>query len=183
MRLFTAIDLSPEVLGNTEAILKALRPTAPIKWSPPSNLHITTKFIGEWPESRLDELIAAVGPVATRAAFDVSVGGLGWFPNPRNPRVLWAGVEAGDSLAALVRDTDAALAKIGITPESKPFSPHLTLARIRETQPIEGLRAAVSKLESPSLGQFTADRFWLYRSELHSSGSVYTKLSGFVFHT
>ena len=60
MRLFTALDLAPGVAANLERLLKQLRPTARIQWSPPANLHITTKFIGEWPDERLAELRAAL---------------------------------------------------------------------------------------------------------------------------
>ena len=60
MRLFTGLDLPAEVVGNLEELLQQLRPTARIQWSPPANLHITTKFIGEWPEERLEELKAAL---------------------------------------------------------------------------------------------------------------------------
>ena len=65
MRLFTALDLPCEVTGKLEELLAKLRPTAPIHWTPPSNLHITTKFIGEWPEARLEELLRQCPPFQT----------------------------------------------------------------------------------------------------------------------
>ena len=64
MRLFTGLNLSGEVIRNLERLLDRLRPTARIQWSPPRNLHITTKFIGEWPEERLDEMKSALGALA-----------------------------------------------------------------------------------------------------------------------
>ena len=67
MRLFTALDLPPEVLGRLDHLLRRLKPAARISWSPPENLHVTTKFIGEWPESRLAELKAALGGLPDRA--------------------------------------------------------------------------------------------------------------------
>ncbi len=182
MRLFTAIDLPADVLRNLEGLLARLRPTARMKWSPLENLHITTKFIGEWPSERLNEMEAALAAVPRPDPFPVALRGLGFFPNPHAPRVFWVGVEASPALAELARRTDLALAELGVPSEARPFSPHLTLARIKEPVPLTGLREAISRLESLDFGAFQADRFVLYRSELRPGGSVYTKLTEFPFH-
>lgn len=179
MRLFTAIDLPEDVRDRLAALIGRLRPSARLKWSVATNLHITTKFIGEWPADRLPELVAALRGVPDRAPVDIAIRGLGWFPNPRAPRVFWAGVEAGPALEGLARGTDQALAGLGIAREDRPFSPHLTLARIKEPVPLDRLRDAISSLQSVEFGQFTADRFCLYESRLHPSGSVYSKLQEF----
>lgn len=181
MRLFTAIDISTAVKSNLETLVGRLRPTVKLKWSPPGNLHITTKFIGEWPEERLEELKPALAALPARAAFEIAVEGLGWFPNPHSPRVFWAAVKAPAALADLARETDAAMARIGIPREPKPFAPHLTLARIKEPVPLAAMRQAVAGLESDDFGRFTADRFYLYLSEMRPSGSVYTRLAEFPF--
>jgi len=181
MRLFTGIDLPAEVVRNLSKLLDALRPKAKIKWSPPENLHITTKFIGEWPAERLEELSGALGGLPDRAPIDIAVRGLGWFPNPHAPRVFWAAVKAGPELAALARETEDALAPLGVAVESRGFSPHLTLARIKEPAPLGGLRQAIAALSSDEFGSFTADRFYLYRSERGPGGSVYTKLAEYPF--
>lgn len=181
MRLFTAIDLPPPVRRNLEQLIERLRPTARIKWSTPENLHITTKFIGEWPRERLSELEAVLKELAPPAPFPVALRGLGFFPNPHSPRVFWAGVEAPASLAELARRTDAALAELGVPRETRPFSPHLTLARIKEPVPLAALQRALARLESLEFGEFEADRFSLYQSELRPAGSVYTKLTEFPF--
>jgi 2'-5' RNA ligase len=178
MRLFTAIDLPPEVAGRLDALIAKLRPLANIRWSPAANLHITTKFIGQWPEERLTELQAALAGMGRRAPIPIRVSGLGFFPNRKSPRVFWAGVEAPPELGILARDTDSALAKLGVEPESREYSPHLTLARIKETAP-----ALTLELEQPDFGSFVADRFYLYLSKPGRSGSVYTKLSEFPFTT
>src|SRR5690349_17994549 len=102
MRLFTGLDLPAEVAGNLEQLIQRLKPAARIHWSPPANLHITTKFIGEWPEERLDELNAALSALEPRAPIVVHVRRVGFFPNPHAPRVFWCGIEAAglDELAA-----------------------------------------------------------------------------------
>ncbi len=183
MRLFTAIDLPVDLVAALARLIGRLRPTARIKWSPEANLHITTKFIGEWPEDKLEQLTGALAPLGAREPFPLEVRGLGFFPNPHSPRVFFAAVHAPQTLVELAHETDAVLANIGVAAEKKPFSPHLTLARIKEPVPMQALRQAIADLESTKLGSFTVDRFYLYRSQLNPSGSVYTKLSDFRFHT
>jgi len=177
MRLFTAIDLPGDVLSNLERLLKRLRPTARVKWSPPDNLHITTKFIGEWPGERLGEIEAALSALPRQGPIPVAIRGVGFFPNPHSPRVFWAGIQAPPELGSLAAATDAALAGLGIEPEKRAFSPHLTLARIKEPVPMQTLRETIAAMPSLEFGEFVADRFYLYQSRLNPSGSVYTKLS------
>ncbi|HVN05564.1 MAG TPA: RNA 2',3'-cyclic phosphodiesterase [Bryobacteraceae bacterium] len=177
MRLFTGLDLPAEVIANLHHLLDQLRPTARIKWSPPENLHITTRFIGEWPQERLDELKAALAGMPAPPAIPVQVHKLGFFPNPHSPRVFWAGVEAAPALEALAAETDCALDRLGLPAEGRPFRPHLTLARIKEPVPLQKLREKIAALPSLEFGSFTAGRFFLYLSHRTSAGSVYTKLA------
>src|SRR6516164_6865293 len=118
MRLFAGLDLPAEVVGNLERLLDELRPAAKIAWSPPANLHITTKFIGEWPESRLPELMSALEGIRSRPTIAVAIRRLGFFPNPHSPRVFWCGVEA-PGLEALAADTDKITASLGIASEAR----------------------------------------------------------------
>jgi len=180
MRLFTAIDLPGEIVRNLEELLNKLRPTARINWSPPSNLHITTKFIGEWPEGRLDELTAALAGLAFRPAIPTAIRRLGFFPNPHSPRVFWCGIEA-PGLEALATDTDKITASLGIASEARAFSPHLTLARIKERLDLQPLREAIAAMPSLDFGRFDARSFFLYQSKLRPTGSVYTKLREYPF--
>ena len=178
MRLFTALDLAPGVAANLERLLAQLRPTARIQWSPPANLHITTKFIGEWPEPRLAELKTALAALPARTAIPVRIHHLGFFPNPHAPRVFWCGIEA-PGLDKLAAATDQATAALGVPSETRPFSPHLTLARIKERLNIQPLREAIAALPSLEFGRFEARSYFLYQSALRPSGSVYTKLAEF----
>jgi len=179
MRLFTAIDLPPEIITTLEDLLRRLKPSAQINWSPPRNLHITTKFIGEWPEDRLEELQSALAALPPRDPISISVEKLGFFPNPHSPRVFWAGIHADAGLANLARDTEEALEKLGIVKEQRAFSPHLTLARIKTPGKQPALLKAVADLPSLDFGSFTADRFYLYQSRTAPTGSMYTKLAEF----
>ena len=113
--------------------------------------------------------------------FGVSVQGLGFFPDRRQARVFWAGIEAPPDLARLAGETDRATAELGVESEKRIYSPHLTLARNRHAAPVTHLLDAVDRMGAADFGAFTADRFFLYRSERGSGGSVYTKLSEHPF--
>jgi 2'-5' RNA ligase len=180
MRLFSALDLPADVVANLQQLLDKLRPAASIHWSPPENLHITTKFIGEWPEERFGELQTALSQLESRAEIRVHIRKVGFFPNPHSPRVFWCGIEA-PGLEQLAAATDQATAALGIASETRPFSPHLTLARIKERVDLQPLRETIAALPSLDFGQFTVNRFFLYRSKLRPTGSVYTKLADFPF--
>ena len=181
MRLFTGIDLPEEIRERLERLLMHLRPTAHLKWSPVYNLHVTLKFIGEWPEAKLPQLEAALKSLAPRPPIPMEVRGLGWFPSPNRPRVFWVALHGGDALTNLARDTETVLEPLGIAKEDRAFTAHLTLARIKEPTPLDALRGAIAKLESAEFGSFEADRFYLYRSQPGSAGSIYTKLSSYPF--
>jgi RNA 2',3'-cyclic 3'-phosphodiesterase len=178
MRLFTALDLPDDMLAKLDALLARLRPTAPIRWTQAANLHITVKFIGEWPEERLDELKAGLAGVPRRDAISVHVRDLGAFLNPNKPRIFWCGVDA-PGLAELVADTEAATAALGIAREERDFKPHLTLARIKDGFDMTALRTAVVAESTFDFGRFEARSFFLYQSQSKPGGSVYTKLAEF----
>jgi 2'-5' RNA ligase len=181
MRLFCGLDLPEDVRERLERLLMHLRPAAHLKWVPVYNLHLTLKFIGEWREEKLPELEAALRSIPKRPAIPLDVRGLGWYPNGRNPRVFWASVEGGDALPALARDIEAALEPLGIAKETRAFTGHLTLARIKEPVPLEALRDAIAKIGPADFGAFSVDCFYLFRSQPGSAGSIYTKLSEFRF--
>ena len=178
MRLFAAIDIPDEVKTALDCFQKRLRPAAKISWSPVANLHITTKFIGEWPEERMEEMTRALAGVPAVGPLEIAVKGVGWFPNERRPRVFWAGVDGGEPLRELARATDQATAALGVPVEDRPYSPHLTLARIRETVSLDALHLMLRSLPSDcgfNFGGFRARRFFLYLS----AGGKYTQLAGF----
>jgi 2'-5' RNA ligase len=178
MRLFTGIGIPYKVRRNLELLLAHLKPTASIRWSRIENLHNTTKFIGEWPEDQLDDVKSALRAIPHPSPFSISITGLGWFPNPHSPRVFWCGIQA-EPLAELAVGAQAALARIGIAKENRPYSPHLTLARIESPGDLFPLKKAVAALPSDDFGRFTAEQFSLYLSKLGPGGSVYTILESY----
>ena len=183
MRLFTAIDLPSDILTRLDRLISALRPEALINWSPLDNLHVTTKFIGEWPDKHLHELHQELGGLPVRKAFQLELKELGWFPHERSPRVLWIGVQGGEELAQLARETEERLIRLGIKKEERTFTPHLTLARIKSPVPLARLRARVQELQPAALGHFTVSQFSLFRSDAGSNASIYRRLSDYKFET
>ena len=181
MRIFTAIDLPSASLLRLERLLSALRPEAQINWSPLYNLHITTKFIGQWPEERLPELTAALSSLLPCEPFPVELKGTGWFPNRRSPRVLTVGVNGGEALVDLARRTEEKLQTLGIPKEDRKFRPHLTLARIKSPVSLSRLRQRIEEMEAAEFGEFSVSSFALFRSDPGSNASIYRKLRDFHF--
>lgn len=179
MRLFCGLSLAYEVRRNLELLLEHLRPQADIRWSPPDNLHITTKFIGEWPDDRVEEIRQALRGIPAPGPMQIGIRGIGWFPNPHSPRVLFAGVDAPQALQDLHAAADSRLAAIGVKAESKPYHPHLTLARIQTPSGLAALRQAIAGLPSADFGAFAAQKHLLYRSKLTPAGSQYSVIGEF----
>jgi len=179
LRLFTAIDIPDDVKAALATLLDRLRPLAKLHWIPVEKLHITTKFIGEWPdkpEARLDELKRALAAI-TCPIVDVAIRRMGWLPNPRSARVLYAGVESSETLTALARVTEQAAESVGVPVEDRIYCPHVTLARTRKKVPLSALKHALTEIELSTIGSFRASSFALYLS----AAGKYTKLQEFTF--
>jgi 2'-5' RNA ligase len=171
MRLFTAVDLPTDIRARLALLLDQLNLLAKLQWTAPEKLHITTTFIGEWPEARLEELHAVLGKV-TSDSFQISVRGVRWM----NKRVLCAGIEETTALATLASSTGAALAGIGVPIEDRPYHPHLTLARRKHPGRVAQLDQVVAELSSSDFGMFTATQFGLFLSH----GGKYTQIKDYV---
>jgi len=171
LRLFTAIEIPQEIRANLSDLIQELRPLAKLRWSPAENLHITAKFIGEWPESRLRELVLQLQRISRPGPIPIAVRRLAWI----NRRILHADIEAPPALAALASATEAALEQIGIKKEDREYHPHLTLARNPNRIPISALERAIEKHALDDFGAFTAAQFVLFLSK----GGKYTPLKEF----
>ena len=182
MRLFTGISPSPAVLGNLQRVIEQLRPIVRLKWSPVENLHITTKFIGSWPDERLEEMKQALASLETLDPFEITIVGFGFLPNPRRPHVFFVGVQGGAQLPELARRIDEVLEGVGCAREKRPYSPHLTLARIKDEN-VRGLHERIASMTNFDFGTFPATEFRLYLSKPGPGGSVYSTLASFPLNT
>jgi 2'-5' RNA ligase len=145
-------------------------------WVQAENMHLTLHFLGEALDDAVPSIEAALRDAASDTpAFDAVYHGAGAFPSPSRPRVLWAGVTDGQSqLADLARRVGERLAPLGYPPEDRPFSPHLTLARIKEPRPAPHVADALKAAADRALGRVRVGRVVLFQSVLKPGGPVYT---------
>lgn len=181
MRLFTAIPLP----GHVRSELALLQPQHPdIHLVPESQIHLTLRFIGEVDKAKTRRIVASLSQVNFRP-FDITLMGTGCFPNPKNPLILWSGVQYHETLRELYDAVQEQLYRAGGPPENRPFHPHVTLGRVRKG------RRSKERLERspPSLDgvmenflngknsrfatTFHVDRYRLYHSRLHSGGAIH----------
>ncbi|MEB2288152.1 MAG: RNA 2',3'-cyclic phosphodiesterase [Anaerolineae bacterium] len=184
-RLFIALPLPDSVIAVLEETQRALKKTASqraVTWVAPRNIHLTLKFLGETPISQRDGIAEALARVATQHdAFSLSTAHLGCFPDHRSPRVVWVGL-AGDqaALRRLQESVERAIAPLGYPAENRPFSPHLTLGRVRRDvrrEDAQRLGAVVRKAVLSGEASWLVTELVLFRSELRPEGADYTKLS------
>ena len=177
VRCFIAIPLPSEGTQVLEEAVKKLDPGMGrhLRWVRPEGIHLTIKFLGDIPAAMVARVLEALPPVAARfSPIGLSISGLGVFPNPRRPRVLWAGVKGDlEALAALQLAVDEAVGKLGLPMEDRPFSPHLTLGRVRRDVPDGQLRkiGQAADGELPGTASWTADTLNLMRTDLDPGGS------------
>ena len=188
-RTFIALPLSStivEKLADVQRILRRGSPERAVIWVKPANVHLTLFFLGDILPSRQRPIETALSIVARNVRpFVVTVAGLGAFPNANRPRVIWVGLEEPTGqLALLHRAVNEAMESVGFQPEKRPFSPHLTLGRIRRRTSRDDARAVgetVQQAEVGHLGDVAVARIIFFRSVLKSSGAEYTPLAEFEF--
>lgn len=148
-----------------------------VAWVARDNVHLTVKFLGGVEAPRLDAVAVALAAAAAGCqSFDLTVRGLGAFPTPRRPRVVWAGVdEGGAQVAALARRVDEALVALGFASEPRVFTAHATLGRLRG--PRADPRLAEALAAGGTFGRQRVDRLALMRSQLSPRGACYTELA------
>lgn len=183
LRAFIAIDLPKQLQDPLEKQTTRLRQSLGddlIRWVAVQTMHLTLKFIGTISTSHLDFIKQLLSRTAeSYPQFDLQIGGVGCFPSPKQPRVLWAGLHARSDLVSLQKSIEAGITRLGYEKEERSFSPHLTLGRVRpniDQAGIQKIRTTLGTIQFGSIGSAKADSLHLYKSELHSSGSVYTKL-------
>jgi 2'-5' RNA ligase len=175
MRLFTGLSLPPHIIANIDALVGELRLLAPIRWTIEDNLHITTKFIGEWPFNRTPELSRKLWEMPGEGSFEVRLQGLNFYPLVKRPKVFFAKAESA-GLNALAARTNALLADhLKIPAEKSEYSPHVTLARVPGPMPMGPLFDKVRTIETYDFGTFEAAEFHLFESKM----MTYTKIETF----
>jgi len=179
LRLFVAVELPASVrraLGELARDLARCR--ADVKWVEEENFHLTLKFLGEVDQARLPEVQEALARAARGAKpFSFEATGTGAFPSPGRPRVIWVGVGRGaEELGSLAARVDAELARVGFAAEARPFSPHLTLGRVRSPRGVGDLVRALEQACFPAR-EVPVGEIVLFQSVLGRAGPVYTPVA------
>ncbi len=184
IRAFIAIELPDAAKEHLTSLRARLRPAQHpyIKWVAPEGIHLTLKFLGNIPQERVPQITEAMARVAQGVSpFRVQIGGLGAFPNMKRPQVIWVAIEGEvEQLITLHQGIDQALIPLGFAPESRPFTPHLTLGRLKERASPEerkriGEHMAFTEFESGPTIEVTEIN--LMRSRLTPQGAIYSRIA------
>ena len=185
MRTFLAAELPQEVRRHIGRLQENLKTTLRgVRWVRPEGMHLTLKFFGDVSAADIERIEKTVKTHTEKASLmTFSLGTLGAFPTLARPRVLWLGMEGDkDRLAELQRAIETDLDALGFPKESRSFTPHLTLGRLklpgRETP---GIDSALKHSQAPERQSFSVNELTLLKSDLKPGGAVYTKLAGFPF--
>jgi RNA 2',3'-cyclic 3'-phosphodiesterase len=173
MRIFIALNLPAAVRRDVHASLDAFRDRGwPVRWTPEAALHLTLRFLGEVEGTDLQRIEETLRAVAARhGPQHLELGGFGAFPSLRRGTVLWLGIAPAPRLLALQRDVDLAISRLGYGRETRPFRPHITVARLQSgSRPVDVERAVPEYDYSAELDVASMD---VMRSQLHPSGSRY----------
>jgi 2'-5' RNA ligase len=182
MRLFVAVDLDATarsaIAAEQKRVAEALGDArSSVKWVKPDHMHLTLVFLGEVPDATAPAVVEAINrPVAGRP-FAIVFQELGVFPSHGGPRALWIGVAdgAGD-LTELQRTLAQRVADLGIALESRPFHPHLTLGRWRQSRPSDR-RRVLAAARPGAIARVAVSGATLYHSRISSAGPTYTALA------
>jgi len=183
IRAFVAIRLSADIDRALAGLIDELRiPGDGISWSRAANLHLTLRFLGPAVDSNLVAPLAqSLRAVSQHSApFVVFARGIGGFPDLARPRVIWVGLES-EALIRLASEVEAAAVRTGFAPERRPFSPHLTLGRVKSLKGWARLRATLEAAWERDFGSSRIDSMALYESRLSPQGSIYREIERFGF--
>lgn len=187
IRSFIAIELSDEAhaaLADLQSRLKRVAPAQIVRWTAPESIHLTLHFLGDVAPETIPKITSLMEQAAAACPpFTLTLGGVGCFPNTRRPRIVWAGVSGQtEILIRLQGELGEKLKTLGITLDARPYSPHLTLGRVKDKIPQRQLAQLGQALEQvqPSVGQLAPLPVFeinLMKSELKPAGAVYTRLA------
>ena len=168
----------PHTLDGIAKVQSSLNTTgANLKMVERENVHLTLKFLGDVRAGLLPEVINVVSGTSF-SPFRMALNGVGVFPHLRRPRVVWAGVNEGaDELSAVFRKLEPRLVELDFKPESRPFSPHITIARVRSGRNRDRLVEEIMALEDTDFGGFEVRHVKLKKSVLTPRGPIYTDLA------
>ncbi len=179
LRCFIAAEIPDAVKKKIGETIQALRGTnADVRWVPEANLHITLKFLGSTEESMVETISDSLKKkIAPGASFYIKIADIGFFPAGHRPRVIWIGIKDGVFMGELQKAVDGAMSVLGFPPEDRPFSPHLTIGRVRSGKGTLMLLKKIEELQGTDFGDIEIRGITLMKSELRPSGAEYSSLA------
>lgn len=171
MRLFIALPIPESVKAQLGELQQ---PVGGVHWQSQSQMHLTLKFLGETGEDRAQKLTDHLTNIE-QPAFSLTINRLGTFPEAKQPRVLWAGIKKNDSLTTLHEKVEQLCTSLGFDPKNRPFTPHITLARMKDVF-TEDIVSFVNQHKEFQISDILIDRFVLYESRLDSDGATHHPL-------
>jgi len=178
IRAFIAVEIDAVTAQRIAAAIAHLKlRIAAIRWVGATNFHLTFKFLGNIDESKIEPIGAALfDRLRLFPRLTINAKGLGVFPNPKRPRVLWVGL-VGSHLVSLKAKVDSALTPLGFAPEEKTFTPHLTIGRWRQGERADRtLEQELGKWSKCEFGATSVDEVILFQSVLNTAGAIYRRL-------
>jgi len=173
IRSFIAIDLPPvirQAVFNVTTCLKRNLARLPIRWVDTDSIHLTLRFLGEISPVQITNLVPLIHPIINKmSGINLTVFGIGAYPNIHRARVLWLGSKLSPDLAPIIHEMDNTLKNLGIPKEDRRFSPHLTIGRVKygaSSADYTKIDAELSKTEVGIIGSFQVQSVNIYRSDL-----------------
>lgn len=181
-RIFIAIRIDPgETLLNIISDFRNTLRDEKIKWAEPVNLHITMAFLGDTEEYKIQAVSQMLSKVCNASGkFNMLIKGTGVFKNLKDPRVIWTGIEHSGEMNKLYNSINAGLKDIGISLEERPFSPHLTLGRIKSIKNTDILKSLITRYMELEIQKQEVNEVILFESMLFHSGPIYKPLGKFT---
>jgi 2'-5' RNA ligase len=178
VRSFIAVDITDNALLQkiVDSQAELLRTGADIKPVEAENIHATVRFLGEIPSSLLDQVRSELAQIVF-SSFPMELRGLGAFPNPRRPNVVWVGMVNGDKdLQSIFSQLEPRLRGLGLPGEGRGFSPHITIGRVKSGKNKESLCSAITEMADREFGSMIVKSISLKKSTLTPKGPIYSTI-------
>lgn len=174
MRLFIALPIPKSVKKQLAELQQSIKG---VRWQQQGQIHLTLKFLGNTGQERARELQKSLDKIKYQA-FHIDLEGFGYFPSGKQPKVLWAGIGAGESLFELQNTIEDTCTSVGFDAETRPFKPHITLARVKGGSKGD-IISFINKHKQFYIPDIPINEFVLYESKLYPDGVVHNRLSTF----
>jgi 2'-5' RNA ligase len=177
-RIFIATEVSDRIIKEITDIQDRLKDNGDrVSWIKPGNIHLTLRFLGDIEKNRIEDIHRAMlQSVSEMDPLNISVRGIGVFPNLKNPRVIWLGVMDVEKLNIICKALERELCMAGFEKEARNFHPHITFGRVKYLSNKKAFKESVENLKGVELGNLIIKRILLFKSELKPSGAIHTRL-------